>query len=39
MTSNGKPLNLDLVESYVFHIKFTSIRVHAKKKLQFFNIN
>jgi hypothetical protein len=32
MTSNGKPLNykiVDLVESYDFHIKFTSIRVHA----------
>jgi hypothetical protein len=38
MTSNGKTLNykiLDLVESYNFHIKFTSIRVHAKK-LQIF---
>jgi hypothetical protein len=34
MTSNGKTLNykiVDLVESYNFHIKFTSIRVHAKK--------
>jgi hypothetical protein len=27
--------NCNLVESYNFHIKFTSIRVHAKK-LQFF---
>jgi hypothetical protein len=38
MTSNGKTLNykiVDLVESYNFHIKFTSIRAHAKK-LQFF---
>jgi transposase len=38
MTSNEKTLNykiIDLVESYNFHIKFTSIRVHAKK-LQFF---
>jgi transposase len=38
MTSNGKTLNyktIDLVENYNFHIKFTSIRVHAKK-LQFF---
>jgi hypothetical protein len=38
MTLNGKTLNykiVDLVESYNFHIKFTSIRVHAKK-LQFF---
>jgi transposase len=38
MTSNGKILNykiVDLVESYNFHIKFTSIRVHAKN-LQFF---
>jgi hypothetical protein len=38
MTSNGKALNykiIDIVESYCFHIKFTSIRVHAKK-LQFF---
>jgi transposase len=38
ITSNGKTLNyriVDLVESYNFHIKFTSIRVHAKK-LQFF---
>jgi hypothetical protein len=41
MTSNGKTLNykiVDLVEIYNFHIKFTSIRVNAKK-LQFFNIN
>jgi hypothetical protein len=33
MISNGKTLNykiVDLVESYNFHIKFTSIRVHAK---------
>jgi hypothetical protein len=38
MTSNRKTLNyeiVDLVESYNFHIKFTSIGVHAKK-LQFF---
>jgi hypothetical protein len=38
MTSNGKTLNykiIDIVESYHFHIKFTSIRVH-EKKLQFF---
>jgi hypothetical protein len=38
MTSNGKTLNykiINLVESYNFHVKFTSIRVHAKK-LQFF---
>jgi hypothetical protein len=38
LTSNGKILNykiVDLVESYNFHIKFISIRVHAKK-LQFF---
>jgi hypothetical protein len=38
MTSNGKILNykvVDLVESYNFHIRFTSIRVDAKK-LQFF---
>jgi hypothetical protein len=38
MTSNGKTLNykiVDLVESYNFYIKFTSIRVHAKT-LQFF---
>jgi hypothetical protein len=35
--SNGKTLNykvVDLVESYKFHIKFTSIRV--RKKLQIF---
>jgi hypothetical protein len=34
MTSNGKTLNykvVDLVESYNFHIKFTSIRVQMKK--------
>jgi hypothetical protein len=34
MTSNGKILNykvIDLVESYNFHIKFTSIRVQIKK--------
>jgi hypothetical protein len=34
MTSNGKTLNykvVDLVESYNFHIKFTSIRVQTKK--------
>jgi hypothetical protein len=38
MTSNGKTLNykiVDRVESYNFHIKFTSIRVRAKK-VQFF---
>jgi hypothetical protein len=38
MTSNGKTLNyriVDLVEIYNVHIKFTSIRVHAKN-LQFF---
>jgi hypothetical protein len=38
MTSNRNTLNykiVDLVERYNFHIKFTSIRVHAKK-LQFF---
>jgi hypothetical protein len=38
MTSNRKTLNykvVNLVESYNFYIKFTSIRVHAKK-LQFF---
>jgi transposase len=37
MTSNEKTLNyeIDLVENYNFHIKFTSIRVHAKN-LQFF---
>jgi hypothetical protein len=38
MTSNGKTLNykiVDLVESYNFYIKFTSIQIHAKK-LQFF---
>jgi hypothetical protein len=36
MTSNGKTLNykvVDLIESYNFHIKFTSIRV---QKLQMF---
>jgi hypothetical protein len=41
MTSNGKTLNykiVDLVESYNFYIKFTSIRVPAKM-LQFFNVN
>jgi hypothetical protein len=40
MTSN-KNLNykiVDLVESYNFHKKLTSIRVQAKK-LHFFNIN
>jgi hypothetical protein len=34
MTSNGKTLNykvVDLIESYNFHIKFTSIRVQTKK--------
>jgi hypothetical protein len=34
MTSNGKTLNykvVDLVESYNFYIKFTSIRVQTKK--------
>jgi hypothetical protein len=34
MTSNGKTLNykvVDLVESYNFHMKFTSIRVQTKK--------
>jgi hypothetical protein len=34
MTSNGKALNyevVDLVESYNFHTKFTSIRVQTKK--------
>jgi hypothetical protein len=34
MTSNGETLNykvVDLVESYNFHIKFTSIRVQTKK--------
>jgi hypothetical protein len=38
MTLNGKILNykvVDLVESYNFHIKFTSIRVQTKK-LQIF---
>jgi hypothetical protein len=38
MASNGKTLNykvVDLVESYSFHIKFTSIRVQTKK-LQIF---
>jgi hypothetical protein len=38
MTSNGKTLNykvVDLVESYNFDIKFTSIRVQTKK-LQIF---
>jgi hypothetical protein len=38
MTSNGKTLNykvVDLVESYNFHIKFTSIRVQTKK-IKFF---
>jgi hypothetical protein len=38
MTSREKFLNykiIDLVESYNFYIKFTSIRVHAKK-LQIF---
>jgi hypothetical protein len=38
MTSNGKILNhevVDLVESYNFHIKFTSVRVQTKK-LQIF---
>jgi hypothetical protein len=38
MTSNGKTLNykvVDLVESYNFLIKFTSIRVQTKK-LQIF---
>jgi hypothetical protein len=37
MTLNGKTWNykiVDLVERYNFHIKFTSIGVHAKK-LQF----
>jgi hypothetical protein len=40
MTSNGKTLNhkiVNLVKSYNFHIKFTYIRVHAKK-LQFRNM-
>jgi hypothetical protein len=39
MTSNGETLNysiVDLVESYNSHIKFTSIRVHAKKVIIFF---
>jgi hypothetical protein len=34
MNLNGKTLNykvVDLVESYNFHIKFTSIRVQTKK--------
>jgi hypothetical protein len=38
MTSNGKTLNykvVDLVESYNFHIKFTSNRIQIKK-LQIF---
>jgi hypothetical protein len=38
MTSNGKFLNykvVDLVESYTFHIKFTSIRVQTKKNTNF----
>jgi hypothetical protein len=38
MILNEKTLNykiVDLVESYNFHINFTSIRVHVKK-LQFF---
>jgi hypothetical protein len=38
MISNGKTLNykvVDLVESYNFHIKFTSIQVQTKK-LQIF---
>jgi hypothetical protein len=36
MTSNGKTLNyrvVDLVESYNFHINFTSIRVQTKKQI------
>jgi hypothetical protein len=40
MTSNGKILNykiVDLVESYNFHIKFTSIRVYAKKVIIFYH--
>jgi hypothetical protein len=34
MTSNGKTLNykiVDLVESYNFHLEFTSIRIQTKK--------
>jgi hypothetical protein len=34
MISNGKTLNykvVDLVKSYNFHIKFTSIRIQTKK--------
>jgi hypothetical protein len=40
VTSNGKTLNyksVDLVESYNFHIKFTSIRVQTKKLQNFEN--
>jgi hypothetical protein len=38
MTSNEKSLNykvIDLIESYNFHINFTFIRIHTKKKLWF----
>jgi hypothetical protein len=30
---------VDLVESYNFHLKFTSIQVHAKKSYNFLNVN
>jgi hypothetical protein len=38
VTLNGKTLDykvLDLVKSYNFHIKFTSIRVQTKKNYKF----
>jgi hypothetical protein len=38
MTSNGKTLNnkvVDLIESYNFNIKFTSVRVQTKKLQNF----
>jgi hypothetical protein len=38
MTSNAKTLNykvVDLVESYNFHIKFTSVRVQTKQLKKF----
>jgi hypothetical protein len=40
ISSNGKIFNykvVDLVESYNFHIKFTSIRVQIKKLKNFEN--
>jgi hypothetical protein len=42
MISNEKSLNykvMDLIESYKFHIKFISIRVHTKKVTIFLKTN